>query len=89
MIDARDTAPGRARPDLYIDANGKPDERASIDGMKAAAIPGTPAGLAWLSQRYGRLPLTRIARTRDSPGARRLRDRCALRLRRGNERRRR
>jgi gamma-glutamyltranspeptidase/glutathione hydrolase len=59
MIDARDTAPGRARPALYIDANGKPDERASIDGMKAAAIPGTPAGLAWLAQRYGRLPLTR------------------------------
>ncbi len=57
MIDARDTAPGRARPDLYIDANGKPDDRASIDGMKAAAIPGTPAGLAWLAQRYGRVPL--------------------------------
>ena len=58
MIDARETAPGRARPDLYIDASGKPDERASIDGMKAAGIPGTPAGLVWLSQRYGVLPLT-------------------------------
>ncbi len=58
MVDARETAPGRARPDLYIDANGKPDERASIDGMKAAGIPGAPAGLAWLAQRYGRLPLT-------------------------------
>ena len=34
-----------------------PDDRASIDGMKAAAIPGTPAGLAWLAQRYGRLSL--------------------------------
>jgi len=58
MVDARETAPGRARSDLYLGADGKPTARGSVDGMKAAAIPGTPAGLAWLAQRYGRVPLS-------------------------------
>jgi len=57
MVDARETAPGRARPDLYIGADGKPDEKGSIEGAKAAAIPGVPAGLVWLAQHYGRLSL--------------------------------
>ncbi len=57
MVDARETAPHSARQDLYIGADGKPAGRASIEGMKAAGIPGTPAGIAWLAQRYGRLPL--------------------------------
>jgi gamma-glutamyltranspeptidase / glutathione hydrolase len=57
MVDARETAPGRARPDLYIGADGRPDEKGSIEGARAAAIPGAPAGLAWLAQKYGRLSL--------------------------------
>lgn len=57
MVDARDIAPAKARPDLYVGADGKVDDKASMEGFKAAAIPGTPAGLAWLAQRYGRLPL--------------------------------
>ena len=60
MIDARETAPLSARRDLYIGADGKPTGRASMEGMKAAAIPGTPAGIAWLAQRYGRMPLARL-----------------------------
>jgi gamma-glutamyltranspeptidase/glutathione hydrolase len=58
MVDARETAPGKARSDLYIGADGKPIARSSVDGMKAAAIPGTPAGIAWVAQRYGRIPLS-------------------------------
>jgi gamma-glutamyltranspeptidase/glutathione hydrolase len=58
MIDARETAPGRAGPAMYLDADGKPNARLSLDGGLAAGIPGTPAGLAWLAQRYGRMPLS-------------------------------
>jgi gamma-glutamyltranspeptidase/glutathione hydrolase len=58
MVDARETAPGKARPELYTAADGKTDSSASIDGMKAAAIPGVPAGIVWLGQHYGRVPLT-------------------------------
>jgi len=58
MVDARETAPGLARSDMYIGADGKPVARGSVDGVKAAAIPGVPAGLAWIAQRYGRMPLS-------------------------------
>ena len=58
MIDARETAPGRATRSMYLDAQGKPNEANSINGALAAAIPGTPAGLVWLAQHYGRLPLS-------------------------------
>jgi len=58
MVDARETAPGRATRSMYIDTEGKPNEVISINGALAAAIPGTPAGLVWLAQHYGRLPLS-------------------------------
>ena len=58
MIDARETAPAKARPDLYVGADGKADDKASMEGFKAAGVPGAPAGLAWLAQRYGRLLLS-------------------------------
>jgi gamma-glutamyltranspeptidase/glutathione hydrolase len=57
MLDARETAPGRAGRVMYLDADGKANARLSLDGALAAGIPGTPAALAWLAQRYGRLPL--------------------------------
>jgi len=57
MIDGRETAPGRASRNMYLDASGKPVERASLDGAKAAAIPGTPAALAHLARKFGKLPL--------------------------------
>ena len=57
MLDARERAPLKATPDMYRNAAGKVLPEASLDGARAAAIPGTPAGLAHLAQRYGRLPL--------------------------------
>jgi gamma-glutamyltranspeptidase/glutathione hydrolase len=57
MIDARESAPGRANRDMYLDRDGRPNAQPSLDGALAAGIPGTPAALAWLAQRYGRLPL--------------------------------
>lgn len=59
MVDARETAPLAAREDMYLDAGGKPVPGASLKGPRAAAIPGTPAALVWVAERYGRLPLPR------------------------------
>ncbi len=57
MIDARERAPGAATPAMYLDEQGRVQGRRSVEGALAAGIPGTPAGLAWLAERYGRLPL--------------------------------
>ena len=57
MIDGREKAPLAAHKDMYLDKTGKVIPRLSIDGAKAAAIPGMPAALVHLSEKYGRLPL--------------------------------
>lgn len=57
MLDGREMAPLKATADMYLDQSGKPIPKASLQGAKAAAIPGTPAALVWLARKYGRLPL--------------------------------
>ncbi len=57
MIDARETAPAGILPRHLFDAAGNPLPGATTRGGTAAAIPGLPAGLAHLAQRYGSLPL--------------------------------
>ncbi|MEK7768913.1 MAG: gamma-glutamyltransferase, partial [Pseudomonadota bacterium] len=57
LIDGRETAPGKASADMYLDARGVPIAAASLNGPLAAAIPGMPAALAHLAKNYGRLPL--------------------------------
>ncbi len=57
VVDAREMAPFAASRDMYLNEKGEPDARASLDGAKAAGIPGTPAGLVHIATRYGRLPL--------------------------------
>jgi len=59
MIDARERAPLDARADMFLDADGDPIRRLSLDGPLAAAIPGVPAGLVHLARNYGKLPLER------------------------------
>lgn len=59
MIDARERAPLAAARDMYLDDAGEPLARASLDGPLAAGIPGLPAALAHLAERYGELPLAR------------------------------
>ena len=58
MIDAREKAPLAAHAKLYLDDKGQLIENASIDGPLAAGIPGEPAGLAYISEHYGRLKLS-------------------------------
>jgi gamma-glutamyltranspeptidase/glutathione hydrolase len=57
VVDARETAPGEARAAMYLDGEGGPIPGLSLNGPLAAGIPGTPAALVHVSERYGRLPL--------------------------------
>jgi len=57
FIDARETAPGAATADMYLDADDEAIAGLSLNGPMAAAIPGQAAGLVLLAERYGRLPL--------------------------------
>lgn len=59
MVDGRETAPGRASRDMYLDSAGEVVRDWAINGPAAAGIPGQPAALAHLAGRYGRLPLAR------------------------------
>jgi gamma-glutamyltranspeptidase / glutathione hydrolase len=55
-LDFRERAPLKATADMYLDAQGAVIPKASVNGYKAVAVPGTIAGLADLHQRYGKLP---------------------------------
>ncbi|HET8898883.1 MAG TPA: gamma-glutamyltransferase [Rhodanobacteraceae bacterium] len=77
MLDAREVAPAAVDPADYVDKDGKPNRDASLNGPLAAGIPGEPAGLVWMAEHYGKLPLSaslapaiRIARDGFQPDAR-------------------
>ncbi|MCK5499526.1 MAG: gamma-glutamyltransferase, partial [Gammaproteobacteria bacterium] len=57
MVDGREVAPSSASKNMYLDKHGDVVKGASINGPKAAGIPGVPAGLEYLAKRYGRLSL--------------------------------
>ena len=59
MIDGREKAPLSAHRDMYLDQDGKFNNKASIDGALAAGIPGQAAALVHMAENYGRLPLSR------------------------------
>ena len=77
MIDARETAPASTDAKQYLDAQGNLDQDKSWNGPLAAGIPGEPAGLVWIAEHYGKLPLgkslapaMRVARAGFQPDAR-------------------
>ncbi len=57
MIDGRETAPGKAFSGMYLDEKNKPVRGASLNGPRAAAIPGMPAALTYIDEHYGQLSL--------------------------------
>jgi len=57
MIDGRETAPDAAHRDMYLGPNGENEEKLSLNGPLAAGIPGLPAALDHINQKYGRLSL--------------------------------
>ena len=56
FLDARERAPNAAHADLYR-KNGEVQRELSLNGALAAAIPGLPAALVELAEKYGKLPL--------------------------------
>ena len=77
LIDGREKAPLAAHKSMFLDKDGKAIAKLSLDGALAAAIPGLPAGLAHLSEKYGQLslaenlaPAIRIAQTGFAVGER-------------------
>ena len=67
-LDYRETAPGRAARDMYLDSIGEPPEL-SVTGHLSAGVPGSPAGLVEAHRTLGRLafdsvilPAIRLAR---------------------------
>ncbi len=54
-LDFREMAPSAASRDMYLGKDGKPTKE-SLEGPKAAGIPGSVAGLAAAHARYGKLP---------------------------------
>ena len=57
FVDARETAPAAATPAAYLDKNGQLDRDRATNGPWSAGIPGLPAALVHLAERYGKLPL--------------------------------
>ncbi len=57
MVDGREVAPGAATHDMYLDEHGDPIPRLSMDGPLAAGIPGLPAALVHIAEKYGTMPL--------------------------------
>jgi len=60
FVDAREMAPAAATRDMYLDEVGEPIPNASLNGPLAAGIPGQPAGLVYLAENYGSLPLSAL-----------------------------
>lgn len=76
MLDARETAPAAVNEAQYLKLDGTPNRDAALHGPLSAGIPGEPAGMIWLAQNYGKLPLSqslapaiRIAREGFQPDA--------------------
>jgi gamma-glutamyltranspeptidase/glutathione hydrolase len=57
MIDGRERAPLAASTDMYLDADGQFVPERALNGPLAAGIPGAPAALVHIAERYGQLPL--------------------------------
>ena len=59
--DGRETAPAAAKPDRFLDADGKPLAfYAAVIGGKSVGVPGTVALLAEAHKRHGRLPWAKL-----------------------------
>ncbi|MFH1810454.1 MAG: gamma-glutamyltransferase [Pseudomonadota bacterium] len=60
-LDFRERAPLAAHRDLYLDGKGQVIDDASVTGHRAAAVPGTLAGLEALVREHGTQSLAEVA----------------------------
>jgi len=59
--DGRETAPAAARPDRFLDANGRPQPfNDAVSGGRSVGVPGVVALLAETHARHGRLPWAQL-----------------------------
>lgn len=59
-LDFREQAPAGLLPEAFFDPADSL-HLARVEGGTSVAVPGTPAGLAWLHREHGRLPLPELA----------------------------
>ena len=59
FVDARETAPAAATEAMYLNADGSFNSDRAQNGPWSAGIPGLPAMLVHVAEKYGRLPLKR------------------------------
>ncbi len=57
VVDGREVAPLASSKNMYLDAFKRPIKRLSLIGPMAAAIPGEPAALVYMSKHYAKLSL--------------------------------
>jgi gamma-glutamyltranspeptidase/glutathione hydrolase len=57
FIDGREMAPKAASPTMFLDKKGELIPKLSLNGGLSAAIPGEPAALVLIAERFGRLSL--------------------------------
>lgn len=59
-LDFRETAPARARHDMFLGRDGKPVPKASTASALAVAVPGSVRGYAEAHRRLGKLPWEKV-----------------------------
>ncbi len=59
FLDSREVAPARATANMFLNQQGDVIKNLSVTGPLAAAIPGEPAGMAYVANNFGRLTLAR------------------------------
>ncbi len=59
-LDFREVAPGAARRDMYLGADGQVINGKSLYTHHAVGVPGTVAGMAQALQQWGSMPLARV-----------------------------
>lgn len=60
FLDFRETAPGKATSDMYLDEQGNVIPQLSRLGYKAVGVPGSVKGLVHAQQRFGKLSLKQV-----------------------------
>ena len=60
MIDAREMAPLQSSATMYLDENQQVNRELLTNHPKAAAIPGIPAALVHIHEKYGSIPLGQL-----------------------------
>lgn len=60
MVDYREIAPYAARPDSYVDSNGKVVPGKSTTGLYASGVPGHVKGMEFITQKFGTMKMSEL-----------------------------